>query len=103
MKGDRLILHTVHTDDGATEVYWSRASDDHPEEREGYEGSILLHDDGSFTFKCWSGAAGDEFPFVAHVMGNRIVVAQGEDQPPSEDEYVFDSNAYPRRWSGADA
>src|SRR4051794_30490091 len=85
---DRLILHTVHTDDGATEIYFGRTYDD---QIITYEGSILFHADGSFTYKLWT--THDE-PVVVSVKGNRVVIINGEDQAPQGElapEALFDS------------
>lgn len=83
---DRLITHTVHTDDGETELYWGRAQDDMVLT---YEGSFLFHKDGSVTWKCWSNYGE---PVVALIKGNKIIVANTEDQPPSRETFVFNSD-----------
>lgn len=96
---DRLILHTVHTDDGATELYFGRAADDFPA---GWSGSILFHSDGSFTYKMFRD---DEEPFVLSVNGNRIVVANGEDQDAQaamlQSPIAFDSDTFDPSEPGA--
>lgn len=89
---DRLILHTVHTDEGATEVYFGRAADDH---EVAWTGSLLFHasEGGGFTFKLWNQ---NDVPIVLHVDDTaRIRVSATEDQPPNYDSAgtLFDSNA----------
>lgn len=87
VKNDRLQVSVVAYDDGGTsEVFWSRSGDIIAT---AHEGSLLLHSDGSATFKCWSDA---DVPFVLHITGNRIVVAVDEDQPPNPEHVVFDSD-----------
>lgn len=88
MPHDRLILHTVHTDDGATEVYFGRSSDDFNGD---HEGSFLFHPEGGVTYKLWTN---DDVPIVVHIEGNRVRVAVTEDQPPFYDRSptIFDSN-----------
>lgn len=92
---DRTIFHTVHTDDGHTEIYWGRANDDFAFD---IEGSLLFHHDGSFT---WKATTNEDVPIVVTIGGNRVIVSADEDQFPltdrlGEDEkYVaFDSTKY---------
>lgn len=78
MPTDRLILHTVHDDNGSTELYYGRRDDDGLDFLEGgHDGSLLFHEDGSITFKAWTDR---EIPFVVTIHRNRIVVTRGEDQ-----------------------
>jgi hypothetical protein len=88
---DRHILHTIHTDDGALEIYWTRADDDFPELLPGFEGynSLLLHQDGAVTWKGWTDA---EVPVVVTIRANHVTVAISEDQPADDAQtVVFDS------------
>lgn len=92
MDMDRLVLHTIHTDDGNTELYFGRAYDDWIVTP---EGSLLFHRDGGFTYKM---TTDDDVPVVIHVEANRVRVSEAEDQPPFyADEQrgalvLFDSN-----------
>jgi hypothetical protein len=74
MDNDRIVLHTIHTDEGATEVYWARAADDFLLD---IEGSFLFHKDGTVTWKGWTD---QEIPMVVAIKANRVVVMEGEDQ-----------------------
>lgn len=97
MDNNRLVLHTVHTDDGATELYFGRASDDM---QVGWEGSFLFHhqgDDQGVTYKFWADAGDEDAPMVLHVEGRRVRVTLTEDQPPAYDEdevVLFDSDKF---------
>lgn len=97
MKNDRNIVHTVHTDDGALEIYWARAHDDFPEHLDEFEGfnSVLLHPDGTLTWKGWTDA---EAPVSVAIYRNRVVVAACEDalgdaqtRRDNRESIVFDS------------
>lgn len=65
MDPNRIIIHTVHTDDGTTEIFWARGADDF---RVVYEGSFLFHhgdgDDTGVNFKGWSD---HDVPYVVHI------------------------------------
>lgn len=74
---DRLVLHTVHTDDGATELYFARANDDTELD---WSGTILFQREGGFTYKLWT--PDEDVPLVVHVEGARVRVVVSEDQPP---------------------
>lgn len=95
MDNDRLVLHTVHTDDGATELYFGRASDDMLVT---WDGSFLFHhqgDDQGVTYKLWTPDA--DVPLVVHIEGGRVRVTVSEDQPPFYEgeragPVLFDSN-----------
>lgn len=88
---DRHILHTIHTDDGALEIYWTRAQDDFPEFQPDFKGfnSILLHNDGAITWKGWTDR---EIPISVTIIENRVVIAASEDAHVLDgSEIVFDS------------
>lgn len=88
---NRNILHTIHTDEGALEIYWTRAEDDFPEILPNFEGfnSVLLHNDGAMTWKGWTD---NEIPISVTIIRNRVVVAVSEDAHVLQgDEIVFDS------------
>lgn len=99
MDNDRYVLHTIHTDEGALEVYWARSRDDMLIDE--YEGSLLFHDDGSITHKCWTDS---DIPIVTHMKGNRIVIGVTEDQPFDRegDEVIFDTEHLDRQGVGPD-
>lgn len=73
MDNNRLVLHTVHEDNGATEVYWARANDDFLID---VEGSFQFFKDGTASWKCWTDA---EVPVVVAIQANRVVVRVSED------------------------
>jgi hypothetical protein len=92
LANDRLVLHTVHTDEGATELYFGRASDDTELD---WEGTVLFHREGGFTYKLWT--PNEDVPLVVHVQGSRVRVSCSEDQPPSYERdtpamVLFDSD-----------
>lgn len=103
MDNDRTVLHTVHTDEGATELYFGRADDDMAVD---WEGSFLFQrpsdnwpDDTGVTYKFWTDgdAEGDDAPMVLHIQGNRVRVTLTEDQPPRYDGeavVLFDSDKF---------
>jgi hypothetical protein len=84
-KGNRIITTTITDDDGGTELFWSRASGNFDA---AYDGSLLLHEDGSATFKCWTDA---EVPVLVHIAGNRVIVATDAEQPPAPESVQLDT------------
>lgn len=77
---DRLIIHTVHTDDGATELYFGRTEDDHP--GPGQLNTVQFGKDGSLVFKAWTD---NEQPYVTTICDNRTVVCHTENMLTMEE------------------
>lgn len=89
---NRLVLHTVHDDDGATELYFSRSNDDHVYN----EGILQFRREGGVTFKACDGGE-REVHYNVTILKSRTVITVGEDQPTMAEideggwDVVFDS------------
>lgn len=80
MNNDRLILHTVHTDEGATELYFGRTNDDHPGPSD--LNTVQFGKDGSLIFKAHTN---EEVGYVVTICANRTVVLLSPDMLSMEE------------------